>query len=126
MITRFYRSSFAVNSDDENESSNDNFIKSYKDLILMLPSSKLLMSDSNNSLLSKSEWLSEDEMLDDYIATMKISEFIKNNWDLDKKYLYTVEKIDTSIVCGSACYSYKVAYIRVTLTLLLFGKSQIN
>lgn len=60
------------------------------------------ISDSNNSLTSELRWLDDQE------ALVNISEYIKQNWDLDEKFLFTIEKTDTSITCGSSCHKYKV------------------
>lgn len=65
-------------------------------------------SDPERSLLSKSGWLDKNGLLDGFSAIPTIFDYIKNSWVLDAKYLFTVEKTDTSINNGLTRHSYKV------------------
>lgn len=49
----------------------------------------------------KPEWVNGNGIVDEFAATRKICNYIKDNWNLDMKYRYTVEKMDTS-------HAYKV------------------
>lgn len=49
-------------------------------------------------------------MLDDQAAIQKIIDYIKQNWNLDEKYLFTVEKIETSINSDSTCHIFQVNF----------------
>lgn len=64
--------------------------------------------DLDHPLLSTSTWLSKNGTFYDQAALERIVDYIKQNWDLDAKYLFTVEKTDTSMICGLTCHSYKV------------------
>lgn len=74
---------------------NKKYVKICRDKLLPI-------SDSNHSLTSESRWLNDQESL------VNISEYIRQNWDLDHRFLFTIEKTDTTITCGSTCHKYKV------------------
>ncbi|VVC32923.1 A-kinase anchor protein 28kDa [Cinara cedri] len=67
-------------------------------------------SDSDHLLLSKLEWLDENGLADGFSAIPKISDYIKKNWALDVKYLFTIEKTNTLITNGLTRHSYKVEF----------------
>jgi len=64
--------------------------------------------DSNHSLFSNPSWLNENGNFDDQVAIENISSYIKQHWNLEKKYLFTVEKSLLKMV-DISCHSYKVS-----------------
>ncbi|XP_015365659.1 PREDICTED: uncharacterized protein LOC107162969 [Diuraphis noxia] len=64
--------------------------------------------DSNNySLFSNPSWLNENGIFDDQVAITNICCYIKQHWNLEIKYLYTVEKSSLKM-CDISCHGYKV------------------
>lgn len=64
-------------------------------------------ADSSHSLLSESDWFDKNGSLDDQIAIAKISDYIKQNWNLEK-YMFTVKKTNKVATSGSTCHTYEV------------------
>eukprot|EP00102_Acyrthosiphon_pisum_P026594 XP_016663804.1 PREDICTED: uncharacterized protein LOC100571970 isoform X2 [Acyrthosiphon pisum] len=69
--------------DSENKVIKMNALQACKDRVRL---------DSNHSLFSNPSWLNENGIFDDQVAIANISSYIKQHWNLEKKYLYTVEK----------------------------------
>lgn len=82
----------------------------------------LLAPDSSHSLLSESGWLDRNRILDDQATIQKITDYIKQNWDLDEKYLFTIEKMDTSSSNDSTCHVFKVNFFII----IIFNKNFIG
>lgn len=98
---------------------NKNYVQKCKDRLL------LKSSDSIDSLLfSETGWLSTNGIFDDHAAIFNVSNYIKQNWNLDPKYLFTVEKSDKSINTSSTTHCYKVKlnyyFIKYSKVLSLF------
>lgn len=66
------------------------------------------MSVSDQSLFSASTWLNNDGTMDDQAAMVKIADYINKNWNLEEKYLFTIEKTNSSIISGVTCNHYEV------------------
>lgn len=82
---------------------NKNYVQKCKDRLLRKS------SDSIDSLLfSETAWLSTNGMFDDHAAIFNVTDYIKQNWNLDPKYLFTVVKSDKLITSGSTSHCYKV------------------
>lgn len=64
--------------------------------------------DSNHSLFPNPSWLNENGIFDDEVAIANISGYIKQHWNLEKKYLYTVEKSLLKMF-DISCHGYKVS-----------------
>jgi len=69
-----------------------------------------VQSDSNSycSLFSNPSWLNENGIFDDQVAIINIFCYIKQYWNLEKKYLYTVEK-SLLKMCDISSHGYKVS-----------------
>jgi len=63
--------------------------------------------ESNRSLFSNPSWLNENGIFDDQVAIENISNYIKQHWNLETKYLYSVEKSSLKMTDVS-CHGYKV------------------
>jgi hypothetical protein len=63
--------------------------------------------ESNRSLFSNPSWLNENGIFNDQVAIENISGYIKQYWNLEKKYTYSVEKSSLKMIDVS-CHSYKV------------------
>ncbi|XP_025201810.1 uncharacterized protein LOC112599210 [Melanaphis sacchari] len=66
-------------------------------------------SESNRSLFFNPSWLNENGIFDDQVAIENISVYIKQHWNLDTKYLYSVEKSLMKMIDAS-CHSYKAEF----------------
>ncbi|CAI6344733.1 unnamed protein product [Macrosiphum euphorbiae] len=65
--------------------------------------------DSNHSLFSNPSWFNENGIFDDQVAIANISGYIKQHWNLEKKYLYTVEKSLLKMF-DISCHGYKAEF----------------
>ncbi|XP_060846726.1 uncharacterized protein LOC132926390 [Rhopalosiphum padi] len=64
---------------------------------------------SNRSLFSNPSWINENGIFDDQVAIENISGYIKQYWNLEKKYTYSVEKSSLKMIDVS-CHSYKAEF----------------
>ncbi|XP_050056437.1 uncharacterized protein LOC114132623 isoform X2 [Aphis gossypii] len=88
------------NYDSENIMINKYIIQACKDRAFL---------ESNRLLFSNPSWLNENGIFDDQVAIENISNYIKQHWNLEKKYLYSVEKSSLKMTDVS-CHGYKAEF----------------
>lgn len=80
-----------------------NHVQKCKDTLFTMP-------NSSHSLVSKTGWLGENRIYNDHAAILKISDYIKRNWNLNAKFLFTIVNMDKSDDFCSTCHRYKVNF----------------